>query len=63
MASLLALPQRSDAFTAYRPSKNAHVDFLTSDAAGPSRDAARDVKVIKLTPRGTCSRSMCPVIS
>lgn len=51
MASLLALPQLSDAFSQYRPSKNAHVDFLMANDASKS-DTAKDVKVIKLVPRG-----------
>jgi cullin-4 len=51
MASLLALPRRSDAFTQYRPSKNAHVEFLSANDASKS-DTGKDVKVIKLIPRG-----------
>lgn len=52
MAALLTLPRQSDAFSAYRPSRNAHVDFLSPDGNDQRRDAAKDIKVIKITPKG-----------
>lgn len=34
MPPLVALPSRSDAFSDYRPSRNAHTDLLTSKRSG-----------------------------
>ncbi|WOO85803.1 Cullin-4A [Vanrija pseudolonga] len=44
MASLITLPRRSDAFTDYKPSRNAHTSILTGTASA----ATGDSKVIRL---------------
>ena len=65
MASLLVLPSRTDAFSQYKPSKNAHVDFITHgtlgkklDGTGGSSSSMADKtgpRVIKITPPGEFS--------
>jgi hypothetical protein len=57
MASLLTLPSVSDAFTQYRPSKNAHTDFLSPNALGKRRDSTSAIdrvgpRIVKLTLKG-----------
>ncbi|WWD19893.1 hypothetical protein CI109_104362 [Kwoniella shandongensis] len=53
MTSLILLPSQSDAFSAYQPSKNAHVDILHPTTLGKKRDPSgsgkEGVKTIRLS--------------
>ncbi|KAK8853464.1 hypothetical protein IAR55_004171 [Kwoniella newhampshirensis] len=53
MTSLVLLPSQSDAFSAYQPSKNAHVDILRPPILGKKRDTLgtgkEGVRTIKLS--------------
>ena len=56
MSSLILLPTLSDAFSEYRPSKNAHVDILSSNL-GKRRDSTVNpdkcsARVVKLVVKG-----------
>ena len=61
MTSLITLPTDSDAFSEYRPSKNAHIDIISS-TSGRRRDSAVNAqkdgpRVVKLTLKRPCSFS------
>ncbi|OCF77529.1 hypothetical protein I204_01517 [Kwoniella mangroviensis CBS 8886] len=53
MSSLIMLPSRTDAFSAYQPSKNAHLDFISavdlgrggSSGSGSSKDGVKTIKL------------------
>ncbi|KAK4685778.1 hypothetical protein P7C73_g4368, partial [Tremellales sp. Uapishka_1] len=55
---LILLPSQSDAFSAYRPSKNAHVDIMELSAKGKRKDQSMGdgIKVVRL-----CSKAAKPV--
>lgn len=61
MTSLVILPRSSDAFSAYKPSKNAHIDILAPQA----KDKGASGKVLRLdlhrgyTPISTRSFVLC----
>jgi hypothetical protein len=52
MASLVVFPRRTDAFSAYRPSRNAHTDILTASSS------AHTGKVITLNVKRTLPRQL-----
>ncbi|WWC91953.1 uncharacterized protein L201_006905 [Kwoniella dendrophila CBS 6074] len=52
MSSLIVLPSRTDAFSAYQPSKNAHTDFISAvdlGRGGSSSGSKDGVKTVKLS--------------
>ncbi|WWC64862.1 uncharacterized protein I303_107476 [Kwoniella dejecticola CBS 10117] len=61
MSSLIALPSRTDAFSAYQPSKNAHTDFISAvdlgrGAGGSSKEGVKKIRLsvpIRATPTPT----------
>lgn len=59
MASLIALPSRSDAFKDYKPSRNAHTSILTGTASA----ATGDSKVIRLNLTRGCTTRVSTSVS
>jgi cullin-4 len=62
MTSLIRLPALSDAFESYKPSKNAHTDFLSANALGKRRDSTAStekpgLRVVRLSLKGEYFRS------
>jgi len=54
--SVVRFPTRSNAFSAYRPSQNAHTDFLGPSTLGKRKEGAKaEVKVVKLSIRESSS--------
>jgi hypothetical protein len=45
MTSLLRLPHTTDAFSSYRPSSNAHTDFIGSDSLGKPKAGPQTIKL------------------
>ncbi|WVF67352.1 hypothetical protein IAT40_002107 [Kwoniella sp. CBS 6097] len=50
MSSLIRFPSTSDAFTAYKPSKNAHVDFISAVdlSRGGGGSGRKEIKTVRL---------------